>query len=90
VAARQGDERQARGAPADRSDGSANFTDRDEHGVAEECGGGSGNRHERDCENGSAESGMHRAERGMDQSAPPECVDQPRGRDKIAVEDLEQ
>jgi len=90
LATRQRDVRQAGGAPADRSDCRTDFADRHEYRIAEECGGRSGNRHERDGQNGGAESRMYGAERGMHQPTPPECVDEPRGRDKIAVEDLEE
>jgi len=90
LAPRQRNERQARGAPADSSDRRADFADRHEHRVAEECGGGSRNRHKCDRQRGRPESRLHRAERGMDQPTPPECVDQPRGRDEIPVEDLEE
>jgi len=90
LAARQRDERQARGAPADSSDRRSDFADRHEHRVAEECGGGRWNRHKRDCQSRGPELRLHRAERGMDQPTPPECVDEPRGRDEIPVEDLEE
>src|ERR1700730_2794189 len=83
-------ERKTRGKPAKRCGHGANLGDRNEDGVAEAKAEDRSNGNRKDCERWCAESGMDKAERGMNSATPTVCEEQPRCSDKVTVKNLEQ
>src|SRR5712664_2239419 len=88
--ARERNEGKAGRAPADCPNRGAHLADRHEHCVAKEGGRAGETRNECNRRGWSSERWIHDAERGMDETAPAECVHQPRGGDEVSMEHLEE